>query len=62
MKVVAVGRLVQSYLWWYGRQVGFIVRWLLLTGKYSCDSDSMIDSGCYCKLVAIDRKVQSYLW
>ena len=43
MKVVVVGRKVQSYLWQYGRQVGVIVRWLLLTGKYSCASDGMVD-------------------
>ena len=43
MKVVVVGSNAQSYLWKYGRQVGVFVRWLLLTGKYSCDSDSMVD-------------------
>ena len=28
-KVVAVGRQVQLCLWWYGRRVDVIVRWLL---------------------------------
>ena len=38
--------------------MGVIVRWLLLTGKYSRISGSMVDSGCYCNVVAVDRIVQ----
>ena len=36
-------RQVSTVVSQYGRQVGVIVRWLLLTGKYSCASDSMVD-------------------
>ena len=41
--MVAIDRKVQSYLWWYGRQVDVIEMWLLLTGKYSCVSGSIVD-------------------
>ena len=41
--MVAIDRKVQSYLWLYGRQVDIIEMWLLLTGKCSCVSDSMVD-------------------
>ena len=42
-KVVAIDRKVQWYLWPYGRQVDVIEMWLLLTGKYSCVSGSIVD-------------------
>ena len=42
-KVVAIDRKVQWYLWQYGRQVDVIEMWLLLTGKYSCVSGSIVD-------------------
>ena len=42
-KVVAIDRKVQLYLWQYGRQVDVIEMWLLLTGKYSCFSGSIVD-------------------
>ena len=35
--------------------MGVIVRWLLKAGKYSRVSGSMVDMGCYCKVVALDR-------
>ena len=31
------------------------VRWLLYAGKYSCVSRSMVEAGCYCKVVAVGR-------
>ena len=42
-KVVAIDRKVQWYLWQYGRQADVIETWLLLTGKYSCVSGSIVD-------------------
>ena len=42
-KVVANDRKVQWYLWQYGRQVDVIEMRLLLTGKYSCVSGSIVD-------------------
>ena len=41
--MVAIDRKVQSYLLQYGRQVDVIEMWLLLPGKYSCVSGSIVD-------------------
>ena len=41
--MVAIDRKVKWYLWQYGRQVDVIEMWLLLTGKYSCVSGSIVD-------------------
>ena len=41
--MVAVDRKVQLCLCYYCKQVGVIERWLLLTGKYSRISGSMVD-------------------
>ena len=48
-----VDRSVQVCLWYYGRQVGVTLRWLLLADKSSCVSGRMVDrrmflqGGCY---------------
>ena len=50
--MAAIDRKAQWYLWQYGTQVDVIEMWLLLTGKYSCVSCSIVDR-CYCKVVAV---------
>ena len=56
--MVAIDRKVQWYLWQYGRQVDVIEMWLLLTGKHSCVSGSIVDrwvlllGGC-CRRISI---------